>query len=547
MRQKKEEEETAHPREEEALANAQAAATVQEDHSMTLNSNIHAFMNAEETTTPGTNEADKDEQSPAKKRGGSSKTSTKEKTGARQVSPQEQAANKERITTVMDEFVYPHSRIILEMAITLKSDKAFDKFTQSIMAFITNVQIVDPKFIINPLNPLSDAKAIMTKGEISTNMTKLSTHIKISGRGNAFSKQKVWDKGDDDKSNGRRNRKANKKEDMYHDPMVYFSMVVSSGVPPQEIIDCTTHEWVRANSTRLKIKDLQYIDSEIVTVFKISTQIPKAVILAEFKKFLTSAQKMARDDYMDKENYDFTMEFNVAVGETLPPLNLRIQNAKLKGQDVSTFNKLGHWVQYARKSWHLEVATKHAAKMKRLVQMAKEYGIVEQYWGCHAHISEVTDQNSTPQEAKRQVDVAQAHTNYQVSMVCEDLMGVISLDESKEITHPTTGKSIGSYSLQYVLLNYLKMKDGHPMIAETHQEDILQPTHIIIPNTPEAKRMVGMMNKNLLAFLWHMLIEQGLPEDFISGLLNESCKATMLAKATKCKWDSKSRTLTTED
>jgi hypothetical protein len=138
------------------------------------------------------------------------------------VSPQEQAASKERITTFMDEFVFPHSHIILEMAITLKSDKAFDKFTQSIMAFITNAQIVDPKFIINLPNPLSDAKAIMTKGEISTNMTKLSTHIKISGRGNTFSKQKVWDKGDDDKSNNRKNRKANKKEGMYHDPMVYF-------------------------------------------------------------------------------------------------------------------------------------------------------------------------------------------------------------------------------------------------------------------------------------------------------------------------------------
>ncbi len=85
------------------------------------------------------------------------------------------------------------------------------------------------------------------------------------------------------------------------------------------------------------------------------------------------------------------------------------------------------------------------------------------------------------------------------------------------------------------------------MIVEAHQEDILQPTHITIPNTPEAERMVGMMNKNLPAFLWHMLIEQGLPEDFITGLLNKSCKATMLAEATKCKWDSNSRTLTTEN
>jgi hypothetical protein len=443
MRQKKEEEEATHCREEEAVANAQVAAMVQEDPSTTLNSNIHAFINGEETTAPGTNDADEDEQSPAKKRGGSSKTSTKKKAGAHQVSPQEQAASKERVTTFMDEFVYPHSCIILEMAITLKSDKVFEEFTQAIMAFITNTQIVDPKLIINPLYPLSDTKAIMMKGEISPNMTKLSTHIKISGRGDAFNKQKVWDKGDDGKSNGRRNRKANKKEDVYHNLTVYFSMVVSSGVPPQEIIDRTTHEWARANGTRLQIKDLQYVDSEtVVTIFKVSTQIPKPVILAELKKILTSAQQMARDDYMDEENYDFTMELNEAIGETLPPMNLRIQNAKLKGQGVSTFNKLSYRAQFVRKSWHLEVATKHAAKMKRLVQMAKEYSTVKQYWGRHAHIGRVTDQNSTPQEAKRQVDVTQAHTNYQVSMVCKELMGVISLDEYKEITHPTTGKSL---------------------------------------------------------------------------------------------------------
>ncbi len=106
---------------------------------------------------------------------------------------------------------------------------------------------------------------------------------------------------------------------------------------------------------------------------------------------------------------------------------------------------------------------------------------------------------------------------------------------------------VASYCRDSNVLNYLKMKDRHPMIPKAHQEDILMPTHIIIPNAPEAERMVGMMNKNLPAFLWHVLIEQGLPEDFITSLLNKSCKATMLAKATKWKWDSNSRTLTTED
>ena len=393
MKQKKEEDEAAWQREEEATAKAQATAMVQYDPnanpnngnpSKNFNQNIHVIMNGEdgeETEAPGTNKDDKDKQSPAKKRGGSSKTSTKKKGELRQVSPQEQGttASKEKTTTFADEFVYLYSRIILELAITLKSDKAFEEYTQALMAFITNAQIVDPKFIINPLIPHYDTKTIMMKGEISPNMTKLSTHIKISGRGDAFSKQKVWDRGEDDKNNGRKNRKANKKEDEYRDLMVYLLMVVSSEVDPQEIIKRTNHEWARANGTRLQIKDLQYLDSKtVVTNFKVSTQIPKPMVLAEFRKILAGAQQMARDDSMEEEDYDFTMELDVAIGETLPPMNLQIQNAKLKGQEVSTFNKLSSRAQYARKSWQLEVATKHATKMKGLVQMAKEYGIVEQ-------------------------------------------------------------------------------------------------------------------------------------------------------------------------
>jgi hypothetical protein len=91
------------------------------------------------------------------------------------------------------------------------------------------------------------------------------------------------------------------------------------------------------------------------------------------------------------------------------------------------------------------------------------------------------------------------------------------------------------------------MEDGRPMIPEAHQEDILKPTYIIIPNTPEAERMVGMMNKNLPAFLGHMLTKQGLSDQFIKDLLNQSCEASMLVEVTKCTWEAGSRTLTTED
>jgi hypothetical protein len=98
-------------------------------------------------------------------------------------------------------------------------------------------------------------------------------------------------------------------------------------------------------------------------------------------------------------------------------------------------------------------------------------------------------------------------------MIAEDLLGVILLGETSDIIHLVSNAITSMLSLRDVLLNYLKMSDGHSMIAEVHQEGILKPTTIIILITAEAEHMALMMNKNLPAFLWHMLREHGMPKD----------------------------------
>jgi hypothetical protein len=331
-------------------------------------------------------------------------------------------------------------------------------------------------------------------------------------------------------------------------------MVISTEVDPKELIERVTHEWSRLNGTRLQVKDLQSISSEtVVTFFKISTSTPKNVILAELTKILLEAQARSRndinnsEDYFHQSKYDFSLDDGIGIGESLPPMNLRVQNALLRGQEVTVFNKLSHHAQQARKSWHLEVDSRYAEKMKALVECAKNYGCVEEMWGPHAHLSEVTDATSTAREAKRQVDVAQSHTNYQLSMVAEELVGVVNLDVPVIITHPESGKEIGQLSLRTALLNYLKMKDGHPMIAEVHQEDICKPTYIVVPQTEEAERMIGMMNKNLPAFLYHMLLEIDFTEDIIKQLLQKSCDISLVAQISQCKWNGSDRTLTTPE
>jgi hypothetical protein len=90
------------------------------------------------------------------------------------------------------------------------------------------------------------------------------------------------------------------------------------------------------------------------------------------------------------------------------------------------------------------------------------------------------------------------------------------------------------------------MQDGYPIIAEVHQEDLCNPTHVIILQAEEAERMIGMMNKNLPTFLHHMLLKADFLKDFVKKLIKELCKASLVAEvSSSCKWDGKTRTLTT--
>jgi hypothetical protein len=100
-------------------------------------------------------------------------------------------------------------------------------------------------------------------------------------------------------------------------------------------------------------------------------------------------------------------------------------------------------------------------------------------------------------EANKQVETAQKHTNNEVLMAAEELVGVIDLDNPTIIIHPTIQEPIVGYTLHYVLLNFSKMSNGCSAIAEVHQGGLSKPTHLIIPNMPEAEQLVGIMNKNL--------------------------------------------------
>jgi hypothetical protein len=86
------------------------------------------------------------------------------------------------------------------------------------------------------------------------------------------------------------------------------------------------------NGARLQIKELQFIDSEtVVSFYKVSKLTPKEVLLTELRKILLAAQERAKEDNLDPDAYDFTLDLDLEETDSLPKMTLKIQTAKLKG------------------------------------------------------------------------------------------------------------------------------------------------------------------------------------------------------------------------
>jgi hypothetical protein len=113
----------------------------------------------------------------------------------------------------------------------------------------------------------------------------------------------------------------------------------------------------------------------------------------------------------------------------------------------------------------------------------------------------------------------------------EELKGIVDIDWAVQMMCEKTGKRRGALSLRDILLSQFKMNNGHSLIVEVHQRQILSPVEVVIPNTEEAETMIARMNQHLLAFCYHYLVDRGLSKDFVTQLIKESCCATRFRTA----------------
>jgi hypothetical protein len=372
-----------------------------------------------------------------------------------------------------------------------------------------------------PIDPDGTDKKIHEVSGIQPKMTILDAHFEILSNGkNPFEKQKQWGK-------------AKKDKEVFCDPIVYFFLAMATDKDPEDLLSQIIYEWQRCWGILLRVKELQSFESDTILAFyNILTTTPKKYLLQEFEAILQEAQSMAQD--VEPTDFFWPME-DLPSNSTLPALKLCLQNPKLSGQDTSHFSKMSWWAQANWKAFHLECDRRFAANIKKLTQLAKESDLVTKMWGKHAHISEVVDKDSTPSEIKRLIKVAQSHTNYQCSMLLEDIVGITTLDATAPIFKEVSNKFRGNLSLRQVLLRYLWLSDGHQLIVEIHQSDeIMGPVQAVISNTPKAERMILMMNKNVPTYIGNILKDQGMPETFLIELVRASCCPTQVLEMVNC-------------
>jgi hypothetical protein len=158
---------------------------------------------------------------------------------------------------------------------------------------------------------------IVGAGKIPLNMTVLGAYFKISSQGgrNPFERQKVWGKN------------KTKEGDEFKDPTVYFTMAVTTDEDPAEVMDRVRQEWGRIGGKMLRVKELQLFGSKtIISLFNISTQVLKKIILEEFRVILVAAQEEANEHEITDYEWD---EWDLPRNSSIPVLELRLQNPKL--------------------------------------------------------------------------------------------------------------------------------------------------------------------------------------------------------------------------
>merc|ERR1711966_539255 len=195
-------------------------------------------------------------------------------------------------------------------------------------------------------------------------------------------------------------------------------------------------------------------------------------------------------------------------------------------------------------------------RVQSLLEGAKDKKMVEALWGKNARVSKVVPtqgrrrRDHKPEEVSAYTlnankSYAIRHICYHASMISKGILGILDVDKKADVMSVTNPQErVGECSLRDVLYR-LTLSDGSSLVGGVHQAAAMHSVDIVVGNTEEAGKLVEMMNKNVAAFLYHIMRSWNMDQHFIGKLLRTSVDPSMVNEMDKCHWDVKTNTLRT--
>ena len=105
--------------------------------------------------------------------------------------------------------------------------------------------------------------------------------------------------------------------------------------------------------------------------------------------------------------------------------------------------------------------------------------------------------NTTPSWIIDNVEVyVRKHVNFRFIMTTARLLGIWDLNTDISYYRTSNKDKIACFlSMRQILVNHVKMSDGHSLFAEIHQKGNMANVKAIIPNTPEAETWLKLCSR----------------------------------------------------
>ena len=165
------------------------------------------------------------------------------------------------------------------------------------------------------------------------------------------------------------------------------------------------------------------------------------------------------------------------------------------------------------------------------------------YFGKFAKLTDTLGNNAPLSDCTRLQRCIQGHLNFHLSSISITIHGIDNLDAAETLRNLANGTKIARLSLRDMMYR-INMENRSPLFLQLSQRATGE-VDAVIPNTPEAKLMAKQMNVQIAAwfhFYWKSTNPGG--ERFYRKLSNQAFNQVMLHEISKCKWDEKTRMVT---